>query len=516
MRYFYLMNTSIRLRNSLFIIGLLCTSGIISSQVLHVGAGQQYATLGEAIDVVMPGETILVHTGIYNGGLFAGDLQGTSSAWISIFVAPGENVVFEGGSNAWQFSDGAYLHIRGFIFQHQTSNGLNFDDGGSYTTPTHHIIFEDCTFQDMNATGNNDLLKLSGLNDFEIRNCTFLNGASGGSGIDMVGCHDGLIKNCHFENLGSNSIQAKGGTARIRIERNLFKNGGARAVNLGGSTGLQFFRPIDAPYEAAELFVYSNTFMGSQAPVAFVGCINSEVVNNTLYLPENWVLRILQETVDPTRFAPCGFNTFRNNIIYLDDQVNVECNIGPNTAPETFTFSNNLWFQSDDLSWQGPVLPVEDVDQIINEDPLFEDAANEIFDVLLTSPAVGEGFDVLHPQKDFEGEDFIIPRTIGAFESGIVTALEDPSNENKAEVLSAIKVFPNPASDHIEIHFPQKMKEEISISLYTPDGKKVLAKSILIQNESSYPLSLGLLRDGCFILVINTQFYQYRKLIVIR
>ncbi len=510
------MNTSTLYHRTLPFIILLFLSASLTSQTLHVGPGHPYATLEDAIEDVVPGGTILVHTGTYNGGMFVADLQGTPNAWISIFVAPGENVVFDGGSNAWQFSDGAYLHIKGFIFQHQTGNGLNFDDGGSYTTPTHHIIFEDCTFQDMNASGNNDLLKLSGLNDFEIRGCTFLNGASGGSGIDMVGCHDGLIMNCHFENLGSNSIQAKGGTARIRIEANFFKNGGARAVNLGGSTGLQFFRPIDAPYEAAELYVYSNVFIGSQAPIAFVGCINSEVVNNTLYLPENWVLRILQETVDPTRFAPCGFNTFRNNIIYLDDQVNVEGNIGPDTAPETFTFSNNLWFQSDDLSWEGPELPVDDVDQIINEDPLFEDADNEIFDVLLSSPAVGEGFDVVLPEKDFEGEDFITPRSIGAFESGSVTALDDPALENEEEVNAALKILPNPASDFIVFHFPQKMKEEIGISIHSLDGKQVASHVTFLKNETYFQLPISALHPGVYFLMIDTEFHKFQKLVIIQ
>ncbi|MDQ3016846.1 MAG: right-handed parallel beta-helix repeat-containing protein [Bacteroidota bacterium] len=507
------MNTNIKLRQFLFIIGLLLVSGIISSQVLHVGAGQQYATLGDAIDDVVPGETILVHAGTYNGGLFSGDLQGTSAGWISIFAAPGEIVTFEGGSNAWQFSDAAYLHIRGFIFQHQTGNGVNFDDGGSYETPAHNVIFEDCIFRDMNASGNNDLLKLSGLDDFEIRNCTFFNGASGGSGIDMVGCHDGLIINTHFENLGSNSIQAKGGTANIRIEANKFKNGGARAVNLGGSTGLPFFRPIDAPYEAAELKVYSNIFIGSQAPIAFVGCINSEVINNTIYLPENWVIRILQETVDTTRFAPCGFNTFRNNIIYMDDQVNVECNIGPNTAPETFTFSNNLWYQSDDPNWNGPDLPVDDVDQIINQDPLFDDTAAENFDVLLTSPAVGSGIDVPDPEDDYNGDNFISPRSIGAFESGTVTAIDDPSSDTIDKISDRIKVYPNPASGTIHIQFPEKLDEAISVALYTADGKVIWSEKRVMTKEDIGILQVDQLHIGCYILMIKMQFQVVQKLI---
>ena len=87
--------------------------------------------------------------------------------------------------------------------------------------------------------------------------------AAGGSGIDMVGCHHGIIKGNYFENMGSNSIQAKGGTQHITIEGNFFRNGGQRPLNLGGSTGLPFFRPIDATFEAADIKVFSNIIVGS-------------------------------------------------------------------------------------------------------------------------------------------------------------------------------------------------------------------------------------------------------------
>ena len=245
--------------------------------------------------------------------------------------------IVQGGSNAVQLSDPAYLHLEGFVFQQQTGNGFNTDDGGSYDTPAHHLRFVQCTFRDMAASGNNDLLKLSGLDHFEIRQCTFLNGAAGGSGVDMVGCHYGVIAGNFFENMGSNAIQCKGGTEYIRIEGNWFENAGQRTLNLGGSTGLAFFRPDTAHFEAANLQVYANVFIGSWAPIAYVGSVYVEVANNTFYKPQNWVVRILQETVDPERFVECGDNTFVNNIIYLGNSISTETNIGPNTRPDIMT-----------------------------------------------------------------------------------------------------------------------------------------------------------------------------------
>jgi hypothetical protein len=389
---------------------------MLFSVTRHVGPGQAYSGLTQAIAVTIPGDTILVHQGNYAGGISRTNLQGTALQWIYIHAAPRQTVIFSGGTSAWQFSDAAFLHIRGFIFQHQTANGVNIDDGGTPDTPSHHLVFENCTFCDINATGNNDLLKLSGVDDFEIRNSLFLNGSPGtGDAIDMVGCHNGFIINCRFENMGAACVQAKGGSGNIRIEANLFKNGGQRSINLGGSTGLPFYRPVDAKYEATDLKVYSNVFIGSVAPVAFVGCIRSEVVNNTIYLPEKWVLRILQEKVDTSRFYPCGNNVFRNNIIYLDSMVSICCNTGPNTTPLTFTFSNNLWYHSQNTHWKGPDLPAEDMDGIIGKDPLFTDAAQENFSLMSGSPAVAKGYHCIMPQRDFAGIDFSLPRTIGAF-----------------------------------------------------------------------------------------------------
>lgn len=205
----------------------------LPAATLHVDAGYPHPSLSAAVAIVQPGDTIEIHGGAYSGGLYFANLQGAAGKWITIRAAAGETVVFQGGGNALQLTDPAYLRLQRLEFQQQTGNGFNTDDGGSYATPAHHVVFDKCAFRDMAATGNNDLLKLSGLNDFEVLDCLFLNGAAGGSGIDLVGCHRGLIRGCRFENMGSNAIQAKGGTSYIRIEGNYFKNGGQRTLNLG-------------------------------------------------------------------------------------------------------------------------------------------------------------------------------------------------------------------------------------------------------------------------------------------
>jgi hypothetical protein len=394
-----------------FILALISTFG--SARTLEVGPFREFLVFQLAADSARPGDTILFREAIHSGGDYIENLKGTPEKWITIRVADGEEVIFRGGQQAFHLIDPAYLRIEGLIFEEQTANGVNIDDGGTYTTPAHHIIFENCHWRSMSATENNDELKLSGLDYFAIRKCSFANGAAGGSLIDMVGCHSGTFEDNHFENGGSNCIQAKGGTKDIVIQRNKFRNGGERAINIGGSTGLQFFRPLDANYEAANIYVYSNIFIGAIAPIAYVGAVNCEVVNNTIIRPDKWAIRILQETTEPG-FLPCGNNIFRNNIIVFNTTAPA-INIGDNTAEETFTFSNNLWFNPDNQSWTGPNTPVAEPDRLLNVDPQFADT---LFHLLSSSPAIGKGYPVLQPERDFYNRLFPLPRSIGSVEFG--------------------------------------------------------------------------------------------------
>jgi hypothetical protein len=406
---------------TLYALLLLLLATSLHARTLEVAPGGAYASLAAAAQAVQPGDTILFRAGIYPGGDYITGLAGTANAWITVMAAPGEEVVIRGGGNSWQLADAAYLRIEGFTIEGQTGNGMNLDDAGSFDTPAHHIIIERCTFGPLEATGNNDQLKMSGIDSFVVRNCVFRDGSPGGSMIDMVGCHAGTFSNNLFERAGSNCIQAKGGTAFIRIERNRFLEGGARALNIGGSTGLQFFRPLGVKYEASNIGVYANLFTGADAPIAFVGAVNSEVVNNTIWLPHRWAVRILQETTEPG-FLPCGNNAFRNNIVVVDDQAdNPTLNIGSNTAPETFLFTNNLWYHRTNASWSGPNLPVPETAGIIGRDPMLTAAPTDMTP-LPGSPAIGAGAEVIEPRLDHRGRPYASPRSIGAIEAAIASS----------------------------------------------------------------------------------------------
>lgn len=304
--------------------------------------------LRQALREAGPGSTIVVEKGEYQGGLFAESLRGTAEKPVTIRAADATNrPVFRGGNSGWHLSGVSHLTIDGIVIEGARGNGLNIDDGGGKGSGSHHIMLRNIEVRDIGTMGGNlDGIKLSGLDDFQVERCRVVNWGSSGSGIDMVGCHRGEIRECFFKATGENQgtgVQAKGGSAQVAVRGCRFENAGSRAVNIGGSTGLPFFRPANAAYEAKDIEVSDSVFIGSHAPVVFVGVDGAKVSDNTIYNPGKYVVRILQESRDP-RFVPCRGGIFENNLVVYDPaRVSMSTNVGQGTDPKTFLFRGNAW-----------------------------------------------------------------------------------------------------------------------------------------------------------------------------
>src|SRR5262249_1169256 len=152
------------------------------------------------------------------------------------------------------------------------TNGLNIDDGGKPANGgAHHVVLHGLHIADVGGGGNEDGIKLSGLSDFQIIGCTIEPwGAGGGSALHLVGCPRGVVAETlvrHNSPPNATGIQCKGGTSEITIRRNRFEYAAGRAVNIGGGTGLQFFRPAlekgGQHAEARDIRVEGNTFVGA-------------------------------------------------------------------------------------------------------------------------------------------------------------------------------------------------------------------------------------------------------------
>jgi hypothetical protein len=281
--------------------------------------------------------------------------------------------VFRGGAYALHLVDCAYVTLRGLTVTGCTGNGINVDDGGTVDSPAHHIVLEGITVLDTGPRGNRDAIKLSGVDDFVVRRCRVK--GWGGSAIDMVGCHRGVVEDCSFQGAPgfsqASGVQMKGGSRDIVVRGCFFDDAGQRAVNIGGSTGLEFFRPRDARFEAENVVVAGNRFTKGMACVAFVNARNAHVHHNTMHLPVKWFLRILQETTGE-RFPACRQGIVERNLFVSDRRVRAPVNVGPGTAPETFVLARNAWFSADGAP--RPRLPVAERDGVTGVDPKLADA----------------------------------------------------------------------------------------------------------------------------------------------
>ncbi len=340
--------------------------------------------LRHAFSQANPGDRIRVAPGKYRGGISIRNVSGRKDAPIVIAAADEKNPpVFEGGNSGMMLSDCNHLELRGLHFSGARVNGLNIDDGGSFETPSTGIVLSGLRVSDVGDRGNNDGIKLSGLTEFRVENCVIERWGRSGSGIDMVGCRNGAIEKCVFRHQGpmdgASGVQAKGGSESITIRHSRFENAGQRGVNLGGSTGLAYFRPKPRGFEAREIVAERNVFIGGLAPVCFVGSVDCVFRFNTVYRPAKWVVRILQEN-NERGFVPCQRGVFKANLIVFDtSQTRIHINVGGNTAPETFKFEQNYWYCRDRPAASRPRLPVNESSGVYGREPLFYDESKGDF-----------------------------------------------------------------------------------------------------------------------------------------
>jgi hypothetical protein len=335
-----------------------------------------------------PGTRLLLAGGAYGGGFQRTNLRGEPGRPVVIAAADPQNPpVFSNAKTGLQLSNPAHLELHGLVFEKLSDNGLNIDDGGSFAegdAGAHHVVLRGLIARDVGTTGNQDGIKLSGLRDFRVEGCTIERwGTGGGSAIDLVGCHRGVVIDCvirHREPEPPNctGVQSKGGTSDIAILRNRFEHAGGRAVNIGGSTGRPFFRPplaggaAPGTYaEARAIRVEGNTFVGGVATMAFVGVDGAVVRFNTIGRPGRWALRILQENRAPD-FIACRNGIFSDNVIIFDSAAWASggVNVGPGTAPETFSFARNWWWCRDQPDRSRPTLPTPEIDGVYARDPV--------------------------------------------------------------------------------------------------------------------------------------------------
>ena len=302
------------------------------------------------------GDVLKIAPGEYPGGFF---VSGIANLTVEA-LDPADPPHFKGGKEAWHFTRCPGLKVRLLKCSGQSANGINLDDGGRRTEPVEDTLLEKLSIHDIGPSGNFDGIKCSGLKGLRIADCEI--SGWGGQAIDLVGCSDAVLSNCRISGKDGYSQHTgplfKGGCSKILMEGCTLINAGERPVQIGGSTGKDYYRPPGANYEAMAVTIRGNRIEGGTCACAFTGARKVEFTGNTIVRPGKWIFRILQETKAP-EFLPCGEVTISGNTItFRREQVQTEINVGPGTEPATFIFEGNRWLAEDRPESSKPVLPV--------------------------------------------------------------------------------------------------------------------------------------------------------------
>jgi hypothetical protein len=370
-------------RSSVVALALVLFSAFNAVHAGEVEVSDRTALI-QALQQATPGTTIRVAPGTYRGGISAAGLKGEEGKPIVITAAdPKQPPMVEGGGGGIHLSGCSHVELRDLHVNGATGNGINIDDASDRNKPSRGIVLRRLTVTNIGSRGNQDGIKMSGVDGFTIEGCRVERWGGGGSAIDFVGCHEGVVENCVFTHdagaasTGANAVQSKGGSRAIVIRRCRFIHAGSRAVNAGGSTGIEYMRPANPGYEAKDITIEDCYFIGSAAPVAFVGVDGAVFQRNTIYRPTRWVLRILQENQD-SAFAPSRKGVFRENlVVFHSTDLSTTVNVGGGTEPQTFRFEKNAWYCVDNPARTKSLvrLPMAEVDGVHGTDPMLKDPA---------------------------------------------------------------------------------------------------------------------------------------------
>ncbi|MCD6365186.1 MAG: right-handed parallel beta-helix repeat-containing protein [Planctomycetes bacterium] len=360
-----------------FLVAAGLTGIVLTAMAAPAGAEQLFveneAELSAALSSASDGDEILLAPGTYLGkfsrsGLTGVTIRSADPDNMAIIDANGRNEVFH-------FSDAVRVTLADLVLRNAIDNCINIDHGGTPASPSRDLTLRNLTVLDTDVTGNNDGIKLSGVMGFHVDGVTV--DTWGGSSIDMVGCHDGLIENSLFRNGPEDfnedctGVRPKGRSTNITIRANRFVDAGPRSVAIGGNTGLQFFYPQPpGPVEADDIRIEGNVIVGSNEPIVYMNIDGGVIArHNFIFRPTRTVVRIHKENTT-AGFVDTQYGVFTDNVVVWDEgDITSFVETSPGTLPETFTFARNQWYNRTNPGNSTPVLPSEETGGIVGIDP---------------------------------------------------------------------------------------------------------------------------------------------------
>jgi len=250
------------------LIVIACTATTVRATT-HFVPGS-FPTIGQALSIAAPGDTVLVSPGTYSELLNLVDgviLRGADSFDRPILDGAGAGPLLTGSKC------GPNTAIESFVFR----NALAIGEGGALRLVSCSIAVENCAFEDNRATHGGAIG--SEESDFTVTNCTFLGNTATqtGGAIAATGMPSPAIVGCRFENNGA----IAGGAVSVRNANDPVIQSSAFAFNAADQGGALWFDLLTGGAVQGCTFV-SNEAAASNGAAMFFNALNAAVVTECI------------------------------------------------------------------------------------------------------------------------------------------------------------------------------------------------------------------------------------------
>jgi parallel beta-helix repeat protein len=360
-----------------------------------------FRTLQHAVNVVQPGDTVLVESGTYVGCRIG--VSGTAAAPITLAAAPGASVLIDApGPHNYHKSD---IEVESFAHpvNYWTISGLQVDHAprdGIDCRGTNFITIQNCTTHNNGAQG----IFFAFSNNPTIQNNVTYGNVQHGIYDSNSGDNPTIIHNVSHDNLCGgiqlNGDVTQGGDGIISnaliADNVLYNNGvkGGAAINLDGVQNSVIENNLLYNNHASGIALFQYNGGGPSS--------NNLVAANTIDMATNarWALTIQNGATG---------NTVEDNILYDHNPYKGSINVSPDSLPGLHSdynvVMNSFTTGSGNLTlaqWQAAT--GQDTHSVIaTPSQLFVNEAMHNYNLSASSPAVGAGTWQNAPSTDMTG-----------------------------------------------------------------------------------------------------------------
>lgn len=551
------------------IISLLATiffaNGILYANTYYVSAtgnnthagtiSAPWKTIQHAADVMTAGDSTFIRGGVYNEQVFTQAAGDAANGHISFVAYPNETAVLDGtgistGSGGFNINhdyirlDGLEIrnwedlscvaiwvigntgaHRVGYV-QIKNCHIHHVNAGISFTDEVHHFLVSHCRVHDYGPTFTAD-----GSYGFD-------------ASSDVIGAHDGVIEFC-----SAHHQRAEGNHDGFAIGHSAIRN-----IDMNYDTAYNVFDGFDISGKNNKLNsciayeCYNGCYKLWTDSITLTNCVGYKAVNSNVELDYggySWASPKKVKLINCTFFGSRGDNIWienpamdtldmRNCIVGGADVVGIRFN---SDAFENYRGDYNLFHNNNTGRMFGNNLADEDINALpagtwyastgqdghsivqYDMDSTFMDTGAGNFHLKITAAAIDKGTATGAPSRDCDNAARPVGAgyDIGAYEYGGKPLPPDTGVSIKIYLPGEIKIYPNPASEFIEIDIPDKQIHELKVSFYDIKGQCSAAHVLSPVIRSRFRCPVGNLNTGIYVChVSGTGFTARQKVAIVK